>query len=700
MCVVAAKHFSDVGWALAKNRDRNYEPTIKMVQRKDQGVERLYLYDLETGYSEGLNEHGVSIISAAVAVKTDEKEGGKAKAKVNGTSPDGKRIRLALLEKTAKGALDRLIESKIPGNTFITDGRVCYLLESGYERSDENQEDYKYDVIKCDPNKTYVRTNHGFKFDIGYSDKFPEEKYKAKSSRSRQETAEKLAKNAKDAQEFLNALGSTPHKDPQMNPIRLKKNNDEDMLTTGQILIVAKNYTLTYRPTLSQVELDNYNKINGVKSKTYFEIISNRQLTTYKDFVTETRYIKKFSDFITEAADSAQNLHMTHADEDIFERGDKGALAAIEFITDVAKNLGKGSTKLTVKWDGAPAIFAGWDPTDNQFFVGTKSVFAKNPKVYKTQGDIAANESGGKAEKLAVCLQILPKVGIPKGKVLQGDMLYTRSDLKFETIDGKRYVVAHPNTLAYAWPVDSPTGQKIMKAQMGIVWHTTYTGKGDLSTYGASFGVDVSTLKNIQDCWQEDAYYKGADIAFSEGEYANVYAYTMKAKSLVGEFNKLKAIMDSIPSAAAGAGIKTYINSLIRNGQLPNPTSAAKAYIDYLDKYWEEKVIAKVKTDAAKDTKRAALHQIKQDLNKNMTVLMKAFEYVDLITKAKMIVVNKLNSLSKETVFVKTSNGYQVTAPEGFVAISGAKGEAVKFVDRLAFSHFNFSDTYIKGWQK
>jgi hypothetical protein len=288
MCVVAAKYFPETGWVLAKNRDRNYEPVIKMVQTKAGGVERLYLYDLQTGYSEGLNEHGISIISAAVAVKSDEKEGAKkgGKDKANGTSPDGRRIRKALLEKTVDKALKSLIASKIPGNTFVTDGKVCYLLESGYKPDDTDRVNYQHEVVKCNPDETYVRTNHGIMLTfLGYSKKNPDQVTKRESSESRLEAARASTKKAKDPQEFLNALGHTPHKNAQMNPIRLAKNDPSDMLTTGQILLIPTHYTLTYRPTLSEVELSNYNKINGVKSNTYFEIISNRQLTTFKDFV-------------------------------------------------------------------------------------------------------------------------------------------------------------------------------------------------------------------------------------------------------------------------------------------------------------------------------------------------------------------------------------------------------------------------------
>jgi len=109
LCVVVGKYFEGTGWVLAKNRDRNYLPTIKMVQTVRGGVERLYLYDKQTGYSEGINEHGLCIVSAAVSVKSDEKEGKVKKAAVNGTSPDGKRIRAALLEKTVDAAVKKLV---------------------------------------------------------------------------------------------------------------------------------------------------------------------------------------------------------------------------------------------------------------------------------------------------------------------------------------------------------------------------------------------------------------------------------------------------------------------------------------------------------------------------------------------------------------------------------------------------------------
>lgn len=410
--------------------------------------------------------------------------------------------------------------------------------------------------------------------------------------------------------------------------------------------------------------------------------------------------MKSFSEFLFEAADSAQNLHMTHADEDLFERGDAGAKAAIEFITDFVKTVGKGETALTVKWDGAPAIFAGYDPEDGKFFVGTKSVFNKNPKLYKNTNDIRANEKGGKATKLITALEELPKVGIPKGTVLQGDMLFTKGDQKYETIDGERYITVHPNTIVYAWPATSDIGNKIRNANMGIVWHTSYTGRGSLQDYRAGFGVDVRRLKQTRTCWMDDAYFKGVDIAFDDKEYKEIMDLAKQAERKIKNFDNIVTVMDSIPSAAQGAGIKTYINSKIRGGTLPDPSVAYNEYIDYVRNYYEDKVISKVKTDSAKEQKRAALKQLITDIKSVGSEIRNAFQFVDIITKAKMLVIARLNLINNQKAFVLTNTGFKTTAPEGYVAINTKRGEAVKFVDRLEFSHFNFSSEYVKGWQR
>ena len=92
MCIVALKHFDDLGWVGVKNRDRNYKPSIMVKQSFSRGIERIYLYDEKTKYTEGMNENGVSILSACTQVKKDEKEGTKVNPNSFEGSPDGKKI--------------------------------------------------------------------------------------------------------------------------------------------------------------------------------------------------------------------------------------------------------------------------------------------------------------------------------------------------------------------------------------------------------------------------------------------------------------------------------------------------------------------------------------------------------------------------------------------------------------------------------
>ncbi len=402
-------------------------------------------------------------------------------------------------------------------------------------------------------------------------------------------------------------------------------------------------------------------------------------------------------EFLNEAADSGKNLHLTHVDEDLFERGDKGAQAAIESCRNIVNGLGTGETKLTLKWDGAPAIFAGIDPDDGKFFVSTKGAFNKTPLLYKGPADKSKFATG---DKLAIAHKEFQKIGIPKGVVIQGDLLFTKGEQKYETIDGKRFITVHPNTIVYAWEANSEVGTNIRNADIGVVWHTTYSGK-TLQSMRAKFGVNVKRLKQTRSVWMDDAYFKGANVAFTESEKSKVEGLIALAEQQIGGFDKLKAIMDMIPSTAVGAGIKTYINSNIRKGRLPTAQkNPVKDYIEYVDTYYQEKVVSKVKTDAAKETKLAAKSQLRSDLGKNADILKKAFQFVDYITQAKVLIIKKLVSLDKQKQFIKTSKGFKVSNPEGFVAINAKKGEAVKFVDRLEFSYNNFSDDVMKGWQK
>ncbi len=127
----------------------------------------------------------------------------------------------------------------------------------------------------------------------------------------------------------------------------------------------------------------------------------------------------------------AKNTHMEHLEDNVLNGGVDGARQSINFLQSLRDMLaGNSNTKIntSVKWDGAPAVFAGIDPRDGKFFVAKKGIFNKNPKVYKTPAEVRADTSGDLAEKLLICLKYLPELNI-KG-VIQGDLMFTESDLK------------------------------------------------------------------------------------------------------------------------------------------------------------------------------------------------------------------------------------------------------------------------------
>lgn len=295
MCVIAAKYFKGVGWVGAKNRDRNYLPTVNIVQSNRTGTQRLYLDDEKTRYTEGLNEYGVSILSASLSIKSDEKEGDKAvknRRASNYMSPDGKDIRDALLSKTIKGALDLLIERELSGCTLIFDQKECYLLEGGFtvrkkDVDDDNPRDYIYKVEKV---KDYVvRSNHGILLpQLGYKKDTDDEhfKYARKSSEERLRIAREEVNKTTNPLELMNALSTTPNDDKFMNPIRTGDTKKEDMVTTGQILLIPNEKTMHYRPIFSEVNF-KYSKLNGPDAKTFFEIVSSKKLLGFREFVDE-----------------------------------------------------------------------------------------------------------------------------------------------------------------------------------------------------------------------------------------------------------------------------------------------------------------------------------------------------------------------------------------------------------------------------
>lgn len=405
---------------------------------------------------------------------------------------------------------------------------------------------------------------------------------------------------------------------------------------------------------------------------------------------------------------AGKNLHLEHLEDELFNNGVAGGRAAINFLRalrDMLKGDAKSPVNVTVKWDGAPAVFFGIDPEDGQFFVAKKGIFNKNPKTYKSHADIEADTSGDLTTKLKVAFDNLKNLKLGKS-IYQGDLMFTKSDLKTETIDGESLITFQPNTIVYAVPADSELGKEISSADMGIIIHTEYSGGPTLQDMSASFNIDVSGLGKVKGLWYQDASYRdvsgNATLTKKETTELDVMLSKM-GKAFRGinskEFAEILKMQSQLTGQLAGASVKTFINSKVRQQTTVNPKSAAAEYTKYIETFFNEKQIAKVKTDKAKEQKAQLRDEYVRMMQKYRKTLTAIFDFYVLINEAKLLIVRKLESVKQMTkTFNRTERGFEVTEPEGFVAVDKIGGSAVKLVDRMTFSYNNF--TAAKNWSK
>ena len=389
----------------------------------------------------------------------------------------------------------------------------------------------------------------------------------------------------------------------------------------------------------------------------------------------------------------SKNVHLEHLEDLVFNRGYAGAEEALNYIDSLRNMLAEGTgttTKLTVKWDGSPAIICGVDPEDGRFFVGTKAVFSKGePKRAKTAKQIQEwyGEQPELAEILLNALKYLSKLNI--GGVVQGDLLFTPGKVTTVEVNDELCYVFTPNTITYAVPVKSHLGERIAQAKLGIIFHTTYTGGDTIDSMSAQFGVNVASFTQTRDVWFDDATYKDytgvASLTPSENSQIEKYlAATAKTIKKIGpqrfdivlqdrEFNRM---------------IKPFINKQIRAGSHGiEPTKFLQQFIQY---YNGEMMKGVEDPNSRIAQNRVAKIKAKEqwiaDNSNNLVGILATYKR---IIELKHMLLTKLARVESIGTFQKTNDGYKVTSPEGFVAI-GHDGGAVKLVDRLTFSRTNF----------
>ena len=393
-----------------------------------------------------------------------------------------------------------------------------------------------------------------------------------------------------------------------------------------------------------------------------------------------------------------KNTHLEHLEDNILNDGSRGGIEAVAFLRSLGKMLDQGAAdaRVTVKWDGAPAVICGINPDNGRFFVGTKSVFNKvGPKIMYSEEDVDRIYPPGQlAEKLKASYKYLSQLSIPN--VIQGDLLFT--DDKYEAVIGGETCIAfQPNTIVYAVPKDSDIGQKIDEAKFGIVFHTSYSGRS-LDAMSASFG-DINVQGNT------DVFVTSSDFKNASGEANMTQAEKTTFANLVnkteGSLKQASRFLDMMKTNnmnkfTLNIMFKTFFNSYIRQGRtLVGARNTARDFA----KYFSDALDKEIATKKMKSTKDKYLELKNKGLkfisDNQQAIYMTVASYMNL-QDAKNFMIRKLQKVNTFGTFLRTPDGYRVTAPEGFVAIRS--GQALKLVDRLEFSRANF--TADKNWEK
>ena len=393
-----------------------------------------------------------------------------------------------------------------------------------------------------------------------------------------------------------------------------------------------------------------------------------------------------------------KNTHLEHLEDNILNGGSQGGKEAVAFLRSLGKMLDQGSAdaRVTVKWDGAPAVVCGTNPDNGRFFVGTKSVFnAVTPKIIYSEEDVDRIYPPGQlAQKLKDAYKYLSQLSIPN--VVQGDLLFT--DDKYEAVIGGDTCIAfQPNTIVYAVPKDSDIGQKISEAKFGIVFHTSYSGR-TLDTMSASFG-------NIGVQGNTDVFVTSSDFKNASGEanmtQAEKTSYANLVNKTEGSLKQSSRFLDmmkenNMNKFTLNIMFKTFFNRYVREGRnLIGARNTARDFAQYFSNALDKEIATK-KMKSTKDKYLELKNKGLKFISDNQqSIYMTVASYMNL-QAAKNFMIRKLQKVNTFGTFLRTPDGYRVTAPEGFVAIRS--GQALKLVDRLEFSRANF--TADKNWDK
>ena len=399
-------------------------------------------------------------------------------------------------------------------------------------------------------------------------------------------------------------------------------------------------------------------------------------------------------------ANITQLKHLEHIEDEMLNHGVDGCTASVSAMKEMLKMLGKkpSSGYMQTKWDGAPSVVCGKHPITCRFFVGTKSVFNKEPKLCHFDDDVDVYYSGDLATKLKTALEYFKPLGITG--VIQGDLLFTEKDKKTVTVNNENLITFTPNTITYGVPVNSDMGKKISTAKIGVVFHTHYNGD-DLSSMTASAGAPTSEFSKTTDCVVIENDTPMADVAVPTNTLQLFERNTNTIESMCKKSGKfLNTLVDNMGTSGdkkfhIASYLKQFFNNEIKEGRSISDSQKAIKSIGEFYRTKMNKEVEKMKSVQKQAERRKQMYDGMAYLEDNITEFDAMFTLYRKMQENKEIVIKALDNLETFRTFVQTDKGYKVTGPEGYVLHHD--GDMIKLVNRIEFSYNNF--TLAKQWR-
>jgi hypothetical protein len=385
--------------------------------------------------------------------------------------------------------------------------------------------------------------------------------------------------------------------------------------------------------------------------------------------------------------------HLTHIEDLILTKFGAGVQETLTSIKNTAKLFTgeKANVKGSVKIDGSPSLVCGIDPKDSKFFIGTKGVFSKTPKLAKSHSDINNLYSGkqGLIDLMHTAFTELSKLSWPE--IMQGDVLFTTSTKKITTVDGIKYVTFKPNTIVYAVPVASSLGNKVIAAKFGITFHTNYGKPKSIETMTAKPGADISRItppaslliiSNEFSVGPEGPTLTPKELAVLEGQisYLSKQASTIRGNDFLRVLQINPILRDYFMQ---------FQNSLVRQGQsiTSSPRSVANNFIVYLQSI-QAKLASERNSVLGKTNIAEKFQGLVGLVAATRSSIIEILEWQNTVISIKTLLLRNI-SLPQLHAYYDEGAGLIAGSHEGFVA-SDKVGNMVKFVDRLEFSRRNF----------